>query len=102
MANQKDTVLRSLHDTGLAAWFGGSLIRGGAKKGVGQMSGPKPALGVAPPGATAYSRMLGKKMEKAQGTPVEGTTEPDRTTPEDVAAAQRQQRVAQWAVPVFT
>jgi hypothetical protein len=155
MANQKDTVLRSLHDTGLAAWFGGSLMgavglnraaaeaddpterlhissvgwnrwapvnlaaigahligatgilvserrRVAAQKGVGAMSAAKTALTLAALGATAYSRMLGKKMEQANGTPVAGTTEPDRATPEDVAAAQRQQRVAQWAVPVFT
>ena len=41
-------------------------------------------------------------MEKADGTPVEGTTEPAASTPKDVSQAQRQQAVAQWMVPVFT
>ena len=31
-----------------------------------------------------------------------GITEPVASTPEDVSGAQRQQRVAQWMVPVFT
>jgi hypothetical protein len=66
------------------------------------MSVAKTALTAAALGATAYSRMAGKKMEKADSTPVEGTTEPAPSTPEDVSAAQRQQRVAQWMVPVFT
>ena len=35
-------------------------------------------------------------------TPVEGITEPAASTPGDVSQAQRQQRVAQWMVPVFT
>jgi hypothetical protein len=41
-------------------------------------------------------------MDKAGGTPVEGTTEPAASTPGDVSQAQRQQRVAQWMVPVLT
>ncbi len=153
--SDQHTVLRSMHDAGLAAWFGGSLMgavglngaaaeaddpterlhissagwnrwapvnlaaigshlvgaagiflterpRVAAQKGVGAMSAAKTALTVAALGATAYSRILGKKMEKAESVPVEGTTEPDGATPSDVAAAQRQQRVAQWAIPVLT
>jgi hypothetical protein len=38
----------------------------------------------------------------AGGAPVEGITEPAASTPGDVSAAQRQQRVAQWMIPVFT
>jgi hypothetical protein len=44
----------------------------------------------------------GKKMEKVGGAPVEGITEPAASTPGDVSAAQRQQRVAHWMIPVFT
>src|SRR5579859_6896140 len=153
--SERDTVLRSMHDTGLAAWFGGSLMgavglngaaakagnsaerlqiasagwdrwapvnaaaigthlvgaagilasesrRGAAQRGVGAMTIAKTALTAAALGATAYSRLLGKKMERANGVPTEGTTEPAAATPEDVSAAQRQQRVAQWMIPVFT
>jgi hypothetical protein len=153
--SERNTVLHSMHDIGLAGWFGGSLMgavglngaaaqahnpaerleiasagwdrwtpvnlaaigvhlvgaagilvseapRVAAQKGVGAMSAAKTALTVAALGATAYSRMAGKKMEKTDGAPVEGITEPAPSTPEDVSGAQRQQRVAQWMVPVFT
>jgi hypothetical protein len=153
--SERNTVLRSMHDIGLAGWFGGSLMgavglngaaaraanpaerlqiasagwdrwapvnlaaigahlagaagilvseapRVASQKGVGAMSVAKTALTAAALGATAYSRLAGKKMDKAGGAPVEGTTEPAASTPGDVSAAQRQQRVAQWMVPVFT
>ena len=153
--SERNTVLRSMHDIGLAGWFGGSLMgavglngaagqaaspaerlqiaaagwdrwapvnlvaigahlagaagilvfeapRVASQKGVGAMSVAKTALTAAALGATAYSRLAGKKMEKAGGTPVEGITEPAASTPGDVSQAQRQQRVAQWMVPVFT
>jgi hypothetical protein len=153
--SERNTVLRSMHDIGLAGWFGGSLMgavglngaaaqapnpaerlqiasagwdrwvpvnlaaigahlvgaagilvseapRVATQKGVGAMSVAKTALTAAALGATAYSRLVGKKMEKAGGVPVEGTTEPASSTPGDVSGAQRQQRVAQWMVPVFT
>ena len=152
--SERNTVLRSMHDIGLAGWFGGSLMgavglngaaaqapspaerlqiasagwdrwapvnlaaigahlvgaagilvfeapRVATQKGVGAMSVAKTALTAAALGATAYSRLAGKKMEKA-GAPVEGITEPAASTPGDVSGAQRQQRVAQWMVPVFT
>ena len=113
-----------MHDTGLAAWFGGSLMgvvglngavaeadqpterlhisavgwkrwapvnlaaigshlvgaagialterrRMAAQKGVGAVSATKTALTVVALGATAYSRVLGKKMEQADHVPVE-------------------------------
>jgi hypothetical protein len=66
------------------------------------MSVAKTALTVAALGATAYSRLVGKKLGKADGAPVDGTTEPAASTPEDVSAAQRQERVAQWMIPAFT
>src|SRR4051794_36112593 len=153
--NERDTVLRSMHDTGLAAWFGGSLMgavglnaaaakaddpterleisstgwdrwapvnmaaigahlvgatgilaserrRVAGQKGVGAMTAAKTALTVAALGATAYSRMLGMRMEKARDAAVEGVTEPAMQTPVDVQAAQRQQRVVQWTVPALT
>lgn len=149
------TVLRSMHDTGLAAWFGGSLMgavglngaaaqvddpterlevastgwarwtpvnlaaiathlvgaagilatesrRTAAQKGVAKMSAAKTALTAAALGATAYSRIQGRKMEQASRVPVEGITEPTTETPSQVASAQRRQRVAQWAIPATT
>jgi hypothetical protein len=34
--------------------------------------------------------------------PVQGATEPSEATPEDVAAAQRQLKALQWAIPALT
>lgn len=73
-----------------------------AQRGVGAMSVAKTALTAAALGVTAYSRLLGKKMSKAEGVPTEGITEPAAATPEEVRGTQRQQRVAQWMIPVFT
>jgi hypothetical protein len=152
---EQNTVLRSMHDTGLAAWFGGSLMgavglngaaagidnpterlevssagwrrwapvnlaaigahlagasgilaaerrRVAAQQGVGAISVAKTAVTVAALGATAYSRVLGMKMDRAGRVAVEGTTEPAASTPEDVSSVQRQQRIAQWTIPVLT
>jgi hypothetical protein len=122
---KRNTIVRSLHDLGLAAWFGGTLagavavngaaadvadkakrlhvanagwarltpvnlaaigahLIGGAglliankgrvatQSGVGASTAVKTALTGAALGATAYSRVLGKKLEQADGVPVEG------------------------------
>jgi hypothetical protein len=77
-------------------------VLGSGQRGVATMSMVKTALTAAALGVTAYSRVLGKKMEKANGAPAEGITEPADATPQDVSAAQRQQRLVQWMIPVFT
>ncbi|WP_433618688.1 hypothetical protein ACQP2P_21920 [Dactylosporangium sp. CA-139114] len=153
--DERDTVLRSMHDTGLAAWFGGSLmgavgLNGAAGKvdnprerlvissigwdrwapvnmaaigahlvgaagilaserrrvfgqrGVATMSAVKTGLTAAALGATAYSRKLGKELERASEVPVQAVTEPAADTPASVRAVQRRQRIAQWSVPVLT
>ena len=152
---QTNTVARSLHDVGLAAWFGGSLmgavglngaaarasalterskiantgwarwtpvnlgaiaahVTGGvllttgnrnrmaAQAGVGQASLVKTALTGAALAATGWSRVLGQKVMSAQNPPVQGATEPVASTPDDVAAAQRQLKALQWAIPALT
>jgi hypothetical protein len=138
--SERNTVLRSMHDIGLAGWFGGSLMGAvGLNGAAAQAANPAERLQIASAGwdrwgpvnlaaigvhlagaagilvseaprvatqkgvgATVYSRLAGKKMEKAGGAPVDGITEPAASTPGDVSAAQRQQRVAQWMVPVLT
>jgi hypothetical protein len=153
--SQRNTVVRSLHDLGLAAWFGGTLggavavngaaadvsdpnqrmhvanagwarwtpvnlaaiaahLVGGvgllrankgrvaAQRGVGASTAAKAALTIAALAVTAYSRVLGRKLEQADGTPVEGSTDPAPDTPADVAKAQQQLKVAQWTVPALT
>jgi hypothetical protein len=66
------------------------------------MSAVKTALTVGALAVTGYSRMLGMRLEKAGNPPVEGTTEPHHDTPRQVAAAQRQMRMLQWAIPAMT
>jgi hypothetical protein len=153
--SERHTALRALHDLGLAAWFGGSLmgalgVNGAAAQvndstqrlpvasagwarwtpvnalaigahlvgaagelatesprllgqaGVGRASTVKTTLTVAALAVTAYSRLLGMKLEKAGGTSVEGTTEPNLDTPAHVAACQRKMKMLQWAIPAIT
>jgi hypothetical protein len=150
-----NTLSRSLHDLGLATWFGGSLmgavglngaaaqveepkqrlrvansgwnrwtpvnlagiaahVAGGlillgankgrvaSQQGVGQATVVKTALTGAALAATAWARALGAKLDEAGEVPVEGGTEPSSDTPEDVAKAQRQLKVLQWAIPALT
>ncbi len=151
----RNTISRTLHDVGLAAWFGGSLMGavglnaaagvvddpeqrgrvvnegwdrwtplnagaigahlvGGAailltnrervagQKGVLAMTGLKTLMTGAALGATAYSRMLGRKVASQPDMPVASGTQPIAETPEDVAKAQQQLKALQWAVPATT
>jgi sporulation protein YlmC with PRC-barrel domain len=153
--SQRNTVVRSLHDLGLAAWFGGSLAgavavngaaadvpdekqrlrvanagwarwapvnlvaivihlvgatglllgnkgRVAAQKGVGASTTAKSAVTGAALAVTAYSRLLGWKLERAEGTPIEGGTDPATDTPPDVARTQQQLAVCQWVIPALT
>ncbi len=151
----RNTVSRTLHDAGLAAWFGGSLMgavglnaaagavndprqagrvanagwdrwtpvnagaigallvgsigqlggnadRVAGQKGVAGMAVVKTALTAAAMGATAYSRLLGRKLSQAGDVPAESGTEPAASTPPELASAQRQLKVLQWVVPAST
>lgn len=153
--SSRNTVVRSLHDLGVAAWFGGSLMgavgvngaaaavqdpkerakiaavgwgkwapvsfaamgahliggagilkanRGRAKhqEGVTANTVTKLILTGAAVGATFYSGALGAKTAQGDGHSVAGATEPTSATPDDVAAAQRQLKYLQWALPVLT
>lgn len=154
MANT-NTIARSMHDIGLATWFGGSLMgavgvngasgevdepkqrarvantawskwtpvnlagiaahvggsiwligankgRIGSQRGVGTMSLAKTVLTGAALGATAYSRVLGQRIIAEGDVPVESGTRPSSDTPEHVAAAQKQLKLLQWAIPALT
>jgi ankyrin repeat protein len=150
-----NTVSRSLHDLGLATWFGGSLmgavgLNGAAAKveeptqrlrvansgwdrwtpvnlagiaahvaggtvllaankgrvanqqGVASATVLKTALTGAALAATAWSRALGAKLDRAGEVPVEGVTDPAGDTPEHVAKTQRQLKLLQWMIPALT
>jgi hypothetical protein len=153
--SERNTVVRTLHDLGLAAWFGGSLagavgingaaadvpdeklrlvvanagwarwtpvnlaaiaahLVGGAgvlyankgrvatQRGVGASTLVKLALTGAALAVTAYSRVQAKKLQDAGMVAVQGATEPSADTPADVAKAQQQLKVCQWAIPALT
>ncbi|GLZ38050.1 hypothetical protein [Actinokineospora sp. NBRC 105648] len=155
MSNGRNTIIRSLHDVGLSAWFGGALMGavgvngaaadvddetertkiassgwarwspvsaasiaahlvGGAglviaqRKRVRAQPGAKAntivktVLTAAALATTAYSGVLGAKVAAAGDVPAESGTKPGDATPTDVAAAQRQLRLLQWATPVLT
>lgn len=153
--SQRNTLVRTAHDIGLAAWFGGSLmgavgLNGATSEaksstetlrlsslgwarwapvqtaaiavhalgGVGLIVGNrgrlerqdeaksntavKLGLTVAAAGLTAYSGALGKKVYDHQNDVVEGTTEPGHGTDPELAAAQKQLKYCQWAIPAVT
>jgi hypothetical protein len=152
---QTNTLARSLHEIGLASWFGGSLMGavglngaaarvddprqrarvanagwdrwtpvnaagigahlvGGAvltaankgrlatQSGVATTTGVKLGLEAAALAATAYSRVLGRRIKAAGDVPVKGGTSPGPGTPPDVAGAQRHLNVMQWVIPALT
>jgi len=153
--SERNTLAHAMHDLGLAAWFGGSLMGaigvngaaadvddprqrarvanagwarwtpinavaigahliGGAQllkankarvatqQGVLANTNLKMALTAGALAATGYSRVLGKKMQKAGDVPVAGGTTPTATTPPEVAKAQKQLAALQWAIPGLT
>lgn len=66
----------------------------------------KAALTFGALGATAYARLLGQRLMSTNGRQpdlrAEGAVEPAPDTPEEVAVAQRQLRILQWAIPALT
>jgi hypothetical protein len=152
--SERNTLARSLHDLGMGAWFGGSLMGavglngvarewedakagdriasiGWAKwtpvngvaiaahlagavsllasnfyrvehqRGVGASSAIKTVLTGAALAATAYSRVLGKKLEMATSSDP-GKSAGAQDHPVSVEDAERQLRWAQWSIPVLT
>ncbi len=152
---ERNTLAHALHDIGLAAWFGGSLMgaigvngaaadvddprqrarvanagwgrwtpfnaaaigahlvggaqlmrankgRVAAQNGVLANTNTKLVLTAGALGATAYARVLGKKMQKAGDVPVDGGTDALGTTPPEIAKAQKQLSALQWAIPGLT
>ena len=151
MADQ-NSLARTAHDLGLAAWFGGTLMgaaglnaaaaesgepkergrvanagwarwtpinlaaigaytvggvvltfsnkgRMASQKGVLGLSIAKAAVTGLAFAATAYSRVLGQRIMEAGDVAVADGTTPLPETPEDVASAQKQLKILQWAIP---
>lgn len=153
--SERNTVLRSLHDVGLAAWFGGSLMGAVGLNGAAREQGPsweegariassgwakwtpvsaaaiglhlvgsggllganaarvatqrgvaastlaKTVLTGAALAATAYARMLGKKIEQASSDNPQDREQADRSSI-DLKQAEQQLARIQWVVPALT
>ncbi|GAB3957427.1 hypothetical protein GCM10027614_72880 [Micromonospora vulcania] len=72
------------------------------QSGVARVSTVKTALTIGALAVTAYSRLIGMRLQKAGGPSVNGTTEPNLQTPANVASSQRQMKLLQWAIPALT
>ncbi|MCL3818925.1 hypothetical protein [Aeromicrobium wangtongii] len=90
------------HLIGSLGQIGGNKARIKDQQGVASMALAKTGLTAAALGVTAYSRVLGKKVSAHQNVPASSGTKPAMGTPPEVAAAQRQLRMLQWAVPALT
>ena len=90
------------HLLGSLGQLGGNNARLTAQEGVAGMAVAKTAITAAALGVTAYSRALGKKVSQHHSVPAASATEPTTGTPEEVATAQRQLNLLQWAVPALT
>lgn len=62
----------------------------------------KTLVTVAAMGVTAYSGVLGKKVNDLRHEGAHGATEPQSTASDELSSAQQQLKVAQWAIPVLT
>ena len=91
-----------LHVAGSIGQIAGNAGRIGGQQGVPSMVVAKTALTAAALGATAYSRVLGRKVSAHSAVPAASGTDPAPQTPDDVAAAQRPLAVLQWVVPGLT
>jgi hypothetical protein len=69
-----------------------------SQQGVGRATVVKTALTGAALAATAWSRVLGARLDQAGEVPVQGGTDPSADTPEHIATAQRRLKLLQWAI----
>jgi CelD/BcsL family acetyltransferase involved in cellulose biosynthesis len=91
-----------VHLVGSVGQLVGNKSRVAGQRGVGAMAVTKTGLTVAALAVTAWSRVLGHRVAEHPDVPVADATTPTFGTPTDVATAQRQLAVLQWAVPALT
>ncbi len=92
----------SLHLLGSVGQIAGNKGRLTGQQGVASMATAKTALTAAALGATAYSRVLGRRVSQHHDVPAQDGTTPSGQTPPEVAKAQQQLKALQWAVPALT
>ena len=90
------------HLAGSAVQLLDNRDRIGTQSGVATMSVVKTVLTVAALAATGWSRLAGRAVSADTDVPVDSATDPHPATPTKVAAAQKQLKMLQWAVPALT
>jgi hypothetical protein len=90
------------HLVGSVGQLVGNTDRLTAQQGVATMSIVKTSVTAVALAATGYSRILGKKVSQQHAVPAADGTTPTTQTPSDVAGAQKQLTVLQWAIPALT
>jgi hypothetical protein len=91
-----------LHLVGAVGQLAGNKGRVAGQEGVAGMVLLKTGLTAAALGATAYSRVLGRRVSERTDVPAASGTQPTASTPRHVAQAQQQLQALQWAVPALT
>jgi hypothetical protein len=152
---ERDTLIRSMHDLGAAAWFGGSLMgavgvngaadaakdpterlrlssigwakwtpwqvaavgvhavggigliitnrrRQAVQPGAAANTAVKLVLTGLAAGVTAYSGVLGSRVAKHTEEGAAGSVTPGSTSSAELASAQRQLKICQWAIPALS
>jgi hypothetical protein len=102
--SHRNTLVRSLHDLGLAAWFGGSLAGAVAVNGA-AADIPDPTLRLQVVN-TGWARWTPVNAAAIAAHLIGGAgllrTEPAPVTPPDLARAQQQLDTCQWLIPTLT
>jgi hypothetical protein len=90
------------HLAGSVGQLAGNRGRLAGQSGVGTMALVKTGLTASALAATAYARVLGRRVSTPTDVPVEDATTPTSSTPPAVAAAQSQLTSLQWVIPAIT
>jgi hypothetical protein len=90
------------HLVGSIGQLRGNKERVAQQQGVGSMSALKTLLTAAALGVTAYSRVLGKKVDAAGNPSAKSGTKPTKLTKAEAARAMQQLDQLQWVVPALT
>lgn len=91
-----------VHAVGGIGLIADNKTRIAAQKGEPGTTIVKAVVTVAGMAATLYSGMLGKKVEQLANEGGEGATEPRPGASKELASAQKQLKLLQWSLPVFS
>lgn len=72
------------------------------QQGVAASAAVKTLVTLAGAGVTLYAGILGGKVEKLSEQGAEGATEPSPHASDELKAAQKQLKILQWTIPVFS